>query len=127
MSTLAERTRKLMEKNPILEGRNKIDSETVVRMFGKSFFTPKEVARVDIIDRKTGEPKHYYYVAIREDDTVIISSGHVLTNMLDGIISEVGSIEDFNKELETDDTFRLVPAMIRGKSGNRYMDVDLAL
>ena len=123
MSNLAEMAKSFATKNPILNGREKIDSDKVVELFGKGF-TPKEVARVDITDRKTGEPKHYYYIAVREDDTVIISSGQVLTNVLDQLITNCGDIAALNAALTSDDSLLLIPRIKKSQNGNRYLDIE---
>lgn len=123
MSNLAEMAKAFATKNPILNGREKIDSDKVVELFGKGF-TPKEVARVDITDRKTGEPKHYYYIAVREDDTVIISSGQVLTNVIDHLVNVSNDIESLNAALASDDSLLLIPRMKKSQNGNRYLDIE---
>ncbi len=125
MSNLADKAKALAAKNPILNGREKIDSDKVVELF-KNGFTPKEVARVDIIDKKTGEPKHYYYIAVREDDTVIISSGQVITNMFDQLVNNCGDIESLNAALTSDDSLLLIPSMKKSQNGNRYLDVEVS-
>lgn len=115
---------KVNQQDPILNGRERIDSADTVRLFGKNGFTIREVSRKDIVDKKTGEPKHYYYIRVEEDDTVIISSGQVLTEFLDKIINseDVGSVELFN-EYASKDTFTLLPELKKSKGGNRYLDV----
>lgn len=123
MSNLAELAKSFATKNPILNGREKIDSDKVVELF-KNGFTPKEVARVDITDRKTGEPKHYYYIAVREDDTVIISSGQVLTNVIDHLVNVSNDIESLNAALASDDSLLLIPRMKKSQNGNRYLDIE---
>ena len=123
MSNLAEMAKAFAAKNPILNGREKIDSDKVVELF-KNGFTPKEVARVDITDRKTGEPKHYYYIAVREDDTVIISSGQVLTNVIDHLVNVSNDIESLNAALTSDDSLLLIPRMKKSQNGNRYLDIE---
>ena len=123
MSNLAEMAKAFATKNPILNGREKIDSDKVVELFGKGF-TPKEVARVDITDRKTGDPKHYYYIAVREDDTVIISSGQVLTNVIDHLVNVSNDIESLNAALASDDSLLLIPRMKKSQNGNRYLDIE---
>lgn len=123
MSNLAEMAKAFATKNPILNGREKIDSDKVVELF-KNGFTPKEVARVDITDRKTGEPKHYYYIAVREDDTVIISSGQVLTNVIDHLVNVSNDIESLNAALASDDSLLLIPRMKKSQNGNRYLDIE---
>ena len=123
MSNLAEMAKAFATKNPILNGREKIDSDKVVELF-KNGFTPKEVARVDITDRKTGEPKHYYYIAVREDDTVIISSGQVLTNVFDHLVNVSNDIESLNAALASDDSLLLIPRMKKSQNGNRYLDIE---
>ena len=125
MSNLANMAKSFANSNPILNGREKIDSDTIVKSFSKGF-TPKEVARVDITDRNTGEPKHYYYIAIKEDDTVIISSGHVLTNLLDQLATTCGDVDSLNAALATDDSLLLIPSMKKSKNGNRYLDITVA-
>ena len=123
MSNLAEMAKAFATKNPILNGREKIDSDKVVELF-KNGFTPKEVARVDITDRKTGEPKHYYYIAVREDDSVIISSGQVLTNVIDHLVNISNDIESLNAALASDDSLLLIPRMKKSQNGNRYLDIE---
>ena len=123
MSNLAEMAKAFATKNPILNGREKIDSDKVIELF-KTGFTPKEVARVDITDRKTGEPKHYYYIAVREDDTVIISSGQVLTNVIDHLVNVSNDIESLNAALASDDSLLLIPRMKKSQNGNRYLDIE---
>lgn len=123
MSNLADMAKAYATKNPILNGREKIDSDKVVELF-KTGFTPKEVARVDITDRKTGEPKHYYYIAVREDDTVIISSGQVLTSILDQLVANCGDVAALNAVLEIDNSLLLIPWMKKSQNGNRYLDID---
>lgn len=123
MSNLAEMAKAFATKNPILNGREKIDSDKVVELF-KNGFTPKEVARVDITDRKTGEPKHYYYIAVREDDTVIISSGQVLTNVIDHLVNVSNDIDSLNAALASDDSLLLIPRMKKSQNGNRYLDIE---
>ena len=125
MGNLAAMAKAFATSNPILNGREKIDSDTLVKSFGKGF-TPKEVSRVDITDRKTGDPKHYYYIAIREDDTVVISSGQVLTNLLDQLVSTCGDVESLNASLESDDSLLLIPKMERSKNGNKYLNITVA-
>lgn len=124
MSNLADKAKALAAKNPILEGREKIDSDKVVELF-KTGFTPKEVARVDIIDRKTGEPKHYYYIAVKEDDTVVISSGQVLTNLIDLLVNDCEDIESLNDALASDGSLLLIPSMKKSQNGNRYLDIEI--
>lgn len=126
MGNLADMARSLAASNPILSGREKIDSDTLVRSFGKSGFSPKEVARADIVDKKTGEPKHYYYIAIREDDTVIVTSGQVLTNLIDQLVTTCGDVESLNSSLAADDSLVLIPSMKKSKNGNRYLDIQIA-
>lgn len=123
MSNLASMAKSFATKNPILNGREKIDSDKVVELF-KTGFTPKEVARVDITDRKTGDPKHYYYIAVREDDTVIISSGQVLTNVIDHLVNVSNDIESLNAALASDDSLLLIPRMKKSQNGNRYLDIE---
>lgn len=123
MSNLADMAKAFATKNPILNGREKIDSDKVVELF-KNGFTPKEVARVDITDRKTGEAKHYYYIAVREDDTVIISSGQVLTNVIDHLVNVSNDIESLNAALASDDSLLLIPRMKKSQNGNRYLDIE---
>lgn len=123
MSNLAEMAKAFATKNPILNGREKIDSDKVVELF-KNGFTPKEVARVDITDRKTGEPKHYYYIAVREDDTIIISSGQVLTNVIDHLVNVSNDIDSLNAALASDDSLLLIPRMKKSQNGNRYLDIE---
>lgn len=123
MSNLAEMAKAFATKNPILNGREKIDSDKVVELF-KTGFTPKEVSRVDITDRKTGEPKHYYYIAVREDDTVIISSGQVLTNVIDHLVNVSNDIDSLNAALASDDSLLLIPRMKKSQNGNRYLDIE---
>lgn len=125
MSNLADLAKSFANSNPILNGREKIDSDTLVRSFGKGF-TPKEVSRADIIDKKTGEPKHYYYIAIREDDTVIVTSGQVLTNLIDQLVTTCGDVDSLNASLAADDSLVLVPSMKKSKNGNRYLDITIA-
>lgn len=125
MSNLADLAKSFANSNPILNGREKIDSDTLVRSFGKGF-TPKEVSRADIIDKKTGEPKHYYYIAIREDDTVIVTSGQVLTNLIDQLVTTCGDVESLNASLAADDSLVLIPSMKKSKNGNRYLDITIA-
>lgn len=124
MSNLADKAKALAAKNPILDGREKIDSDKVVELF-KTGFTPKEVARVDIVDRKTGEPKHYYYIAVKEDDTVVISSGQVLTNLIDLLVNDCEDIESLNDALASDDSLLLIPSMKKSQNGNRYLDIEI--
>ena len=126
-NTLGAMAKKVMAADPILEGREKMDTQDVVRIYGKKGFTVKEISRRDITDRKTGEAKHYYYVAIKEDDTVIITTGQVFTDFLDRIVSEVGSVEEFNAIANyPDEDFVLYPEIVKGKSGNKYMKVTAA-
>lgn len=125
MSNLANMAKAFATKNPILNGREKIDSDKVVELF-KTGFTPKEVARVDITDRKTGEPKHYYYIAVREDDTVIISSGQVLTNVFDHLVNVSNDIDSLNAALASDDSLLLIPKMKKSQNGNRYLDIEFS-
>lgn len=125
MSNLADMAKAFATKNPILNGREKIDSDKVVELF-KNGFTPKEVARVDITDRKTGEPKHYYYIAVREDDTVIISSGQVLTNVFDHLVNVSNDIDSLNAALASDDSLLLIPRMKKSQNGNRYLDIEFS-
>ena len=125
MSNLADMAKTFATKNPILNGREKIDSDKVVELF-KNGFTPKEVARVDITDRKTGEPKHYYYIAVREDDTVIISSGQVLTNVFDHLVNVSNDIDSLNAALASDDSLLLIPRMKKSQNGNRYLDIEFS-
>lgn len=125
MSNLADLAKSFANSNPILNGREKIDSDTLVRSFGKGF-TPKEVSRADIIDKKTGEPKHYYYIAIREDDTVIVTSGQVLTNLIDQLVTTCGDVDSLNASLAADDSLVLIPSMKKSKNGNRYLDITIA-
>lgn len=125
MSNLASMAKSIATKNPILNGREKIDSDKVVELF-KTGFTPKEVARVDVNDRKTGEPKHYYYIAVREDDTVIISSGQVLTNLLDNLVNINNDLDALNAALASDDSLLLIPRMKKSQNGNRYLDIEIS-
>ena len=125
MSNLASMAKSIATKNPILNGREKIDSDKVVELF-KNGFTPKEVARVDVNDRKTGEPKHYYYIAVREDDTVIISSGQVLTNLLDNLVNINNDLDALNAALASDDSLLLIPRMKKSQNGNRYLDIEVS-
>lgn len=124
MSTLAKRAAALAAKDPIMEGRSKIDSSEVVRLYGKTGFTVKEISRRDITDQKTGLEKHFYYVRIDEDDTVIISTGQAFTGLLDKLVDDCGSVEEFNA-IAADDDFMLLPAMKRSANGNKYMNVTI--
>lgn len=124
MSTLAKRAAAIAAKDPIMEGRSKIDSAEVVRLYGKRGFTVKEISRRDIVDQKTGLEKHFYYVRIAEDDTIIISTGQAFTGLLDKLVEDIGSVEEFNKIAEDDD-FMLIPEMVRSANGNKYMKVTI--
>lgn len=119
---LSDIAKEVLSGNPILDGRTKIDSDKTVALFGQRGFTVAEISRNDITDKKTGEPKHYYYVAVKEDDTVIISSGQVFTTFLDRMIDRVGSIEEFNAACEVEE-FILKPEFVKSKNGNKYMNV----
>lgn len=124
MGMLAEKAKALRAKSKILEGRNVISSDDVVKMFGKSGFTVIEIDCCNITDRKTGEPRHYYLMAIKEDETVAIGSGQVLTNILDNLVETCGSIEEMNAALQIED-FILIPEMKRSRNGNRYLDFEV--
>lgn len=119
--TIAERAKKLRAKSEILEDRAILPSDEVVKYFGKTGFTVLAVDKMNTTDRKTGENRHYYVIAVKEDKTVAVASGQVLTDLLDNLIEDFGGIEEFNDALAKED-FTLLPEFKRSKNGNRYLD-----
>lgn len=123
--SIAEKAKNLRKRSTLLEGRDLITSDEIVKIFGKKGLTIDEIDYQKTVDRNTGDPRHYYICAIREDDSVAIGTGQVLTNMLDSLIETYGDIDQFNVALKQED-FTLIPSMKRSKNGNRYLDYEIA-